>query len=127
MHAPKTAEKKANMARIKFVSKEVKEADLLKRDRLPISKFRAWKIEKGDKSVHLHDVLKKYLEGCELWPKKRKLFNSLNIEVEELNSISRIYFQPKQVFKVFGDMTASEINDMYELINNAKRKFRQGK
>ncbi len=115
------------MADIQFVLKQVKEADLLKRDKLPISKFRAWKIEKGDKSVHLHDVLKKYLEGCELWPRKRKLFNALDIEVEEINSTTRIYFQLKQVFKVFGAMSASEINDMYELINDAKRKFRQGK
>lgn len=115
------------MAKIIFVSKTLKETELLKRDRLPISKFKAFKIEKGDKSVHLHDVLKKYLEGCELWPRKRKLFNALDIEVEELNSTTRIYFQLKQVFKVFGAMSASEINDMYELINDAKRKFRQGK
>ncbi len=112
------------MADIQFVLKQVKEADLLKRDKLPISKFRAWKIEKGNKTVHLHDVLKKYLEGCELWPKKRKLFNSLTIEVEELHSITRQYFQIQQVFDVFGNMSATEINEMYETINDGKRKVR---
>ena len=115
------------MAKIQFVSKTVKEADLLKRDRLPISKFKAWKIEKGSKTNYLHILLGKYLEGCELWPRKRKLFNTLNIEVEEINSTTRIYFQPKQVFKVFGAMSATEINDMYEMINDAKRKLRHGK
>lgn len=113
------------MAEIKFVSKKLKEADLLKRDKLPISKFRAWQIKKGSKTTYLHNVLKKYLEGCELWPKKRKLFNSLNIEVEEANSAIRIYFQTQQVFDVFGDMSAGDIEKMYEVINDRKRKLRQ--
>lgn len=42
------------MAEIKFVSKKVKEADLLKRDKLPISKFRAWQIEKGCSPRKVH-------------------------------------------------------------------------
>ncbi len=113
------------MAEIKFISKEVKEADLLKRDKLPISKFRAWQIEKGSRTTYLHNVLKRYLEGCELWPKKRKLFNSLNIEVEELNSSIRIYFQTKQVFDLFGDMSASDIEKMYEVIADRNKKLRQ--
>jgi hypothetical protein len=112
------------MAEIKFVSKNMKEADLLKRDRLPISKFRAWQIEKGSRTTYLHNVLQKYLEGCELWPKKRKLFNSLNIEVEEVNSSTRIYFRSKQVFDLFGDMSAADIEKMYEVINDRKRKLR---
>ncbi len=112
------------MAAIKFVSKNMKEADLLKRDRLPISKFRAWQIEKGSRTTYLHNVLQKYLEGCELWPKKRKLFNSLNIEVEEANSAIRIYFRTKQVFDVFGDMSATDIEKMYKVINDVKRKLR---
>ncbi len=113
------------MAEIKFVSKKLKEADLLKRDKLPISKFRAWQIEKGSKTTYLHNVLQKYLEGCELWPKKRKLFNSLNIEVEEGNSSTRIYFRSKQVFDLFGDMSASDIEKMYKVIADRNKKLRQ--
>ena len=113
------------MAEIKFVSKEVKEADLLKKDRLPISKFRAWQIDKGSRTTYLHNVLKKYLEGCELWPKKRKLFNSLDIEVEEANLSVRIYFQTKQVFDVFGDMPATDIEKMYKVIADGNKKVRQ--
>jgi hypothetical protein len=113
------------MAEIKFISKEVKEADLLKRDKLPISKFGAWQIEKGSGTTYLNNVLRKYLEGCELWPKKRKLFNSLDIEVEECKSITRQYFKTKQVLKIFGDMSATDIEKIYKVIDDGRRKLRQ--
>jgi len=111
------------MAKIKFVSKTVKEKDLLSRDWLPISKFKAWQIDRGERITTLRNVLVKYLDGVEMWP-KRKIFKSLDIRREQRDANERRYFNPSQVISVFEKMQPSEIQAMYGQIHDKNRKLR---
>ena len=111
------------MAKIKFVSKTVKEKNLLSKDRLPIIQFKAWKIDRGERITSLRNVLIKYLEGSQMWP-KRKAFNFLDYHREQHDANERIYFNPSQVISVFGKMRPSEIRAMYDQIHDGKRRLR---
>ncbi len=113
------------MAKIKFVSKTVKEKDLLSRDWLPISQFKAWQIDRGERITTLRNVLVKYLDGVEMWP-NRKIFKSLDIRREQRDANERRYFNPSQVISVFGKMRPSEIKAMFDQVNDEKRKLRGG-
>ncbi len=113
------------MPKIKFVSKTVKEKNLLSKDRLPINTFKAWQIDRGECITSLRNVLLKYLVGAKMWP-DRKDFNFLDYHREQLDVSERIYFNPSQVISVFGKMQPSEIKAMYDQINDGKRKLRGG-
>ena len=111
------------MAKIRFVSTTVKEEDLLSRDRLSIGMFKAWQIERRERMVDMAVVLRKYMEGSEMWPKK-KAFNFLDYHREQTPLTERTYFKPSQVISIFRKMSASEINKMYDKINDGKKKLR---
>ena len=111
------------MAIIRFVSTTVKEKELLSKDRLPINKFNAWQIDRGERITGLVNVLRKYIEGAEMWP-KRKAFNFLDYQREQTSSTERIYFNPSRVLSIFRKMPASEISKMFYKINDEKKKLR---
>ncbi len=111
------------MARIRFVSTTVKEKELLSKDRLSIGKFNAWQIDREGRMVDLYAVLRKYMEGTEMWPRK-KTFNFLDYHREQTPSTERIYFNPSQVISIFRKMPASEISKMFYKINEEKKKLR---
>ena len=115
--------KGGDMAKIKFVSKTVKEKELLSKDRLPINKFNAWQIDKGERISGLRNVLRKYIEGAEMLP-NRKDFHFLDYHLEQTSSTERIYFNPSRVLSVFRKMPASEISKMFHKINDEKKKLR---
>ncbi len=104
--------KRGGMAKIRFVSTTVKEKELLSKDRLPINKFNAWQIDRGERITGLVNVLRKYIEGAEMLPNK-KAFNFLDYHREQTSSTERIYFNPSRVLSIFRKMPASEISKMF--------------